>query len=988
MAISLKQLQQNYNQYVYSDNDPTHEYFNMGLFNEYTPNNTSPRTLKFNQVKQAPIIDKSNDYYLSIIRWNLQSNLPVLIPDIQIKPNVEAFTGLTDYQLALMYDVQTTTQLNDTFGFVSSAGKNYLGIYKTGDFGTLKTININFPPDNSASVDYDNVNNGLDTSGNGSIYIISGGIIKVFDKVTNQVLLTLSPASGESYKYLTTDKGNGDFYFGTVNNSDNTIKYSKAERTGSNTWNVLGTFYDSPSDKNTVAGIAYTADGTLNELSSNTDTTTDIYFSVSNSNIDTLLSIEPTYQVISSSPFQNGSPLLITSDSLNNSPTIYMASGNTVYMFQNGSGIPVQSVQVPTAPSGFTFQSIGAICSDASGNLYVACVYVNGSVNRTFIQSYIRAGSSTWTLSTTYNVTPNPATGNLVYNTILSFGGTLIAYILLGNGATNFFTFTIGNGTQILTGNAGSSNWLSITGPNYIYRTNSTGTLLIGDLSSFIYTYPDFFIDRFLGFDANGYLLIHRVSGEYQAIDETTGDVVYSFTPADVSYCIVNAVSNDPISYVSNVINQWDATGSPSLTKTIDNSLVASSNPNPSSLWTDSSNLYAVYNNLNNETYIILLNPVGLVQLLKNSDFGNLTLLNGLIGVNGDDNLLLSNVFGGVNLLTPINRITLNPVNNYIDPVSNYNSSSMLSYPFEYFETTTSYVQAGDTTTLIFIPETINLNLEAILNYPRDKEELFNNPYFYIKYVDTFCRMINDAIKTALSTIGGATWTQLPYFEWDSVEAKIVYNQPTSIPTGNSLPTNARWYLTFNQPLYNLMNTFRFKYYPTNSGNGSLYPESAECRYLLDTNILFDNAIQPAGEYLTYVQQISSVQTWTPIQSWVFSSTIIPIESQLTGQPQNLNDVDPTTQGNIYKQQAITKVLTDFIVPLVSGVEATNQNVFYTPAGEYRLVDLLGGASLNQLSLEVKWRDKYGVDHDMYIDAGASANLLVLLRKKTYNSRM
>jgi hypothetical protein len=389
---------------------------------------------------------------------------------------------------------------------------------------------------------------------------------------------------------------------------------------------------------------------------------------------------------------------------------------------------------------------------------------------------------------------------------------------------------------------------------------------------------------------------------------------------------------------------------------------------------------------MDNTTYINKLNPNALIEILKNN-LGNLTLLNGLIGYDSNNNILLSNVVDSVNSLTSISPDTLAKVNIYVDPNVDNNSSSMLTYPFDYFEIITSYNQAGETTTLIFIAETVNTNLENILDYPRNKEELYNNPYFYIKYVDTFCRMINNAIKTAFSTVTG-TWAKLPYFQWDSTQGKIIYNQPTSTPTGTSAPSGANWYVAFNQPLYNLMNTFRFKYYPAQSGNSSLYPESAECRYLLDTNILFDGTVQVSGEYSTYVQQISSVQTWTPIQSWVFSSTIIPIESQLTGQPQNLNDVDPTTQGDIYKQQAITKVLTDFIVPLSSGVEATNQNVFYTPAGEYRLVDLIGGSSLNQLTLEIKWRDKYGVDHDMYLDAGASANLLVLLRKKSYNSRM
>ena len=150
----------------------------------------------------------------------------------------------------------------------------------------------------------------------------------------------------------------------------------------------------------------------------------------------------------------------------------------------------------------------------------------------------------------------------------------------------------------------------------------------------------------------------------------------------------------------------------------------------------------------------------------------------------------------------------------------------------------------------------------------------------------------------------------------------------------------------------------------------------------MDANIL-QNA-EPSGEYNIYTQQVSSVQTWSPVQSIVFQSTIIPIEPQLTGQPQNLNTTDPTTQGNIYKQQALTKVLTDFVFPLTTGTEITNQELYYIPSGEYRLVDLLGGNSITQLTFAVLWKDKFGVLHPMTIDAGSSASLLCLLRKKNY----
>jgi hypothetical protein len=1233
-SISLKTLQSNYNQYVYNESDPVHEYFNMGLLNEYSANNTSPRVLKFNQVKQTPIVDKCDNYYLSIVRWNLQSNLPVLIPDIQIKADREAFLGLTDYQLAFFYNTETNTQIQNTFGLFGADGNNYLGVYKNGSFGSLKTIPVNFPPDNSASINYDNFDNGLDTSGNGSIYIISGGILKIFDKVTNQILLTKTPSSGSSYKFVTTNKSTGDFYFGTVNNTDNSIFYTKGVRTGPSSWDFTDVFI-SPSNKSNVAGIVF-VNNTLNELTASTSFPDNLYGLVNNN----------MYNVNNNSELTN-SPNLI-------SPIVYIAAGfyfatasdNTTYYIQSpistqpsamtqlnndaiilnmysnqadsglyGLGLSAQYYQlngssasgilplnvwsqfgtfsINTTPTGFYSldsqdDSNYLIAVGSDNNLYQSTYpiapYEFGYLNYSDITNSVLGALMGFNFTGSKSYITNPALpfNNTPTSTlnitavfqneqnyfVLNGTTTLIVYNGLTNAIINTYTDldTDMNGLYYLpsTSSFAYSNFSNILNPTVVIRscsdptnvidtfnlpTNAStviceldsthiavicgSTILIynygtanpintiynnaiditanindqvngasklfyleyinglqygntlysieftdntytavsgtatnifqcanGRYSSYIQCKPEngticlldftplgneFYNDRNMNFlfksanyqSANSYIInfpfittipylipnknsmwmnvetvsthqftqitsniellsasVSRTNGNIYGIGKNdnkiysgtinAGNIIFNKSQYVNTYDYVSSIPKIGGSTLENTINQWTIAGDPSLSQIFDESTTISSSPNISYLYTDDTNIYALYNNLDNTSYINKLNPTGINSILKNN-LGNINLLNGLIGFNYNNNILLSNTINGISSLSTIDPNTLQIINNYIDPNTNYNTSSMLSFPFVQFEIVTSYTQFGDTTTLVFIPETININVSTLLSYPRDKEELYNNPYFYIKYVDTFCRMINNAIKTAFNTTN-STWAKLPYFQWDSSLNKIVFNQPTSTPTG--IPTGSNVYISVNQPLYNLLNTFRFKYYPANSGNSSVYPESALCRYLLDTNILFDGIIQVSGEYASYLQQISSVQTWTPIQSWVFSSTIIPIESQLTGQPQNLNNVDPTTTGNIYKQQSITKVLTDFIVPLNSGVEATNQNVFYTPAGEYRLVDLLGSASLNQLSLEIKWRDKYGVDHDMYLDAGASANLLVLLRKKSYNSKM
>lgn len=283
--------------------------------------------------------------------------------------------------------------------------------------------------------------------------------------------------------------------------------------------------------------------------------------------------------------------------------------------------------------------------------------------------------------------------------------------------------------------------------------------------------------------------------------------------------------------------------------------------------------------------------------------------------------------------------------------------------------------------TIVYQPEITNPNYLSILKGPSTKQDYLNNPFYYIRNVDTMLEMINTAINAYINLSGG-TWANPPYFQFDPNAGKLVYNHPNSAPVGIAgVDATSKFYIAVNQPLYNLLNTFRFQYFPTNSGNIN-FPNTT-CNYVLNTDILQNSG----GNYTQYTQQSSSVVNWSPCQSIVFVSSTMPLEPQFAGAPQNLNTLDSSTQASIYQQQAQIKVLTDFIIPFNTGTEASNSQVYYIPQSEWRLVDLLGNQSLQQLTIQVFWRDKYGVYHPMTLDAGASADVLVLLRKKSFNKQ-
>ena len=287
-------------------------------------------------------------------------------------------------------------------------------------------------------------------------------------------------------------------------------------------------------------------------------------------------------------------------------------------------------------------------------------------------------------------------------------------------------------------------------------------------------------------------------------------------------------------------------------------------------------------------------------------------------------------------------------------------------------------------TTVDFIPELKSQTILSTLTQPTSIEETYNNPFFYLKYVDSFLVMINKAIENYFISIPGAVWSFLPYFKYDAVSQKIVYYRPNSIPQnvpGTDLST--QWYLAVNQPLYNLLSTFKFDYFPF--GSNSNYP-TTDCNYVLNTDILGSFKIGTSGNYDELYQQAPSVVNWQPAQSLVFVSSSIPVEVQYSGAPFNLNITSPSTSSTIFQQQSTIKTLTDFIIPYNTGTEtAAGQQIYYLPTAEYRLIDLLGNSPLNQLNIQVLWRDKYGAYHQFFLEAGAAADILIMLRKKKFN---
>lgn len=120
-----------------SDNKPIHEYQDVVVFNNST-GDAQPIPLVYNQTKLTNVIDKSNDYYISVVRWSADSILPQIIPEMYLyeppttvpppgdySPNTPAYSGETNYIIGIRDSGQAYSCVRVIYNPVTNSSNNY-----------------------------------------------------------------------------------------------------------------------------------------------------------------------------------------------------------------------------------------------------------------------------------------------------------------------------------------------------------------------------------------------------------------------------------------------------------------------------------------------------------------------------------------------------------------------------------------------------------------------------------------------------------------------------------------------------------------------------------------------------------------------------------------------------------------------------------------------------------------------------------------------
>jgi len=280
-----------------------------------------------------------------------------------------------------------------------------------------------------------------------------------------------------------------------------------------------------------------------------------------------------------------------------------------------------------------------------------------------------------------------------------------------------------------------------------------------------------------------------------------------------------------------------------------------------------------------------------------------------------------------------------------------------------------------------------NISKDSIFWIPEDQTvpvpplpvpaDYSNYPYYYAYTFQHFLNLVNQSIISAYTGIGGTS--NAPFLILRDNQISLVAS------VAEFETSNPTYYLNFNTELFELFSSLtaiqpanppalnmdyqlQFIAYPDNSNVDTVYTNFSTVPPSVGYQAVFNNC-----EY-------SPLPFWNPIDSIVFTTQQLTVVPELIAQP--------TLYGTNNSQYILTNadtyyVLADYAANLITGTEYKS-TIAYEPTSEFHLVDLYGEQQLNSISIDVFWKDKFGILHQMFLEVGGTAYIKILFRKKAF----
>jgi len=252
--------------------------------------------------------------------------------------------------------------------------------------------------------------------------------------------------------------------------------------------------------------------------------------------------------------------------------------------------------------------------------------------------------------------------------------------------------------------------------------------------------------------------------------------------------------------------------------------------------------------------------------------------------------------------------------------------------------------------------------------------------YYYIYTYQFWIYLINIAFEEcflnlkALVELAGGTMPTIypPILEFDTIDKTAVINADVNAYASNLLNPLIMY---FNNNLGQLFSSFPLY---INSDTG----DPLGLNYVIAFSVFGGSTliqyppINPTYEAIQCWQEYSTTAIWSPVQSIVFTSTLLPIVSNQLSNPIILNNgANINSNGN---NANFAQILTDMMVENSD----YKPSVLYNPTAEYRLLEMIGNTPLYTIDIQIYWKDRRGALIPFRLGPGSTATIKLLFTKR------
>lgn len=310
----------------------------------------------------------------------------------------------------------------------------------------------------------------------------------------------------------------------------------------------------------------------------------------------------------------------------------------------------------------------------------------------------------------------------------------------------------------------------------------------------------------------------------------------------------------------------------------------------------------------------------------------------------------------------------------------------------------------------------------GLVNTALEQSAASNYNYLYNEWVQASG---SDAIKSVFFEAAYKSFPTPPFLDWehDTLKASMYVNQcynkfasPNYAVPGITWSTNTGTVATpppftfkvaLNPSLYALFSSFpatetmlttttgtveKFYVLDINSSGYPLVTPNPTIQKTLYSSYVFNSliyntttfayvltpttgAVYPyAGQFTQVHQELSTIDTWCPVNGIVFTTNTLPIITNQFSSNSVINSNRPSFETGAEYALIITDLQTN--------EQGYKPNLLYNPTAEYRRIDMTGNRGLTNIDIRVFWRAKTGQLIPFKLSSGVSASIKLLFQKK------